>query len=262
MAALVGLKVAVSEDGKFDRRIAGKISLNGSTLQIQKFTGPKPIVDLAEVTSIAHKGSHLILQAEAHFYLVDFLKPPFDSQTNRMKLKFAEALGVPLPTPPTPSQILLEPRTIGVAAIVVAFVTGALVLQASGPVEREADAATAQVRPEAGSAVEAADLTSMFEKTLFVKGLVVVPVATSEAAQDEYGAAAARGDSYGIARLYSSGRVLKVENGAAIRLLDGGLFSSQVRIEEGEHRGEAGWIPNEWMKDGRCRLRGGECVPR
>ncbi len=48
--------------------------------------------------------------------------------------------------------------------------------------------------------------------------------------------------------LLEAGRAFTVEEGTAVRVIDIRMTFLRIRIESGEHRGESGWVSEEWVR--------------
>jgi len=55
-------------------------------------------------------------------------------------------------------------------------------------------------------------------------------------------------DPTGRRAVLASGRAFTVPEGTRVRVIGNGFVKKQVRILEGPHAGESGWIPFEWVK--------------
>ena len=74
-----------------------------------------------------------------------------------------------------------------------------------------------------------------------------IVVLTSKAALDEYTKAAVNKDTYGMAQMVLNGEGFFVPQGTKVLVIDGSFTANQVRILEGTHTGEAGWVPFEFV---------------
>ena len=74
-----------------------------------------------------------------------------------------------------------------------------------------------------------------------------LPVALDEEAWQAMWDAVVAGDDYGMAELVATGRVLAVESGTRVRVIDTGLFRNKIRVLEGEHTGRGGWVAYEFV---------------
>jgi len=54
-------------------------------------------------------------------------------------------------------------------------------------------------------------------------------------------------DTLGVSKMVLDGRVMLVDSGTKIRVIDTDLFYTNVRILEGKYYGESGWLPNEFV---------------
>jgi hypothetical protein len=75
-----------------------------------------------------------------------------------------------------------------------------------------------------------------------------VPICTTDASYDEWIDAGIANDKIGQTNLILRGLVIPVKTPVKILVLDHGLFSSQVRILEGENLGVKGWVAAEWVR--------------
>lgn len=75
-----------------------------------------------------------------------------------------------------------------------------------------------------------------------------VAVSVDRAAYDALFKALAAKDDIGFAQLVQSGQVLMIPSGTRVKLIDAGVMSHTVRILEGDHFGESGWVPVEFVK--------------
>lgn len=56
-----------------------------------------------------------------------------------------------------------------------------------------------------------------------------------------------RADDAGLLRMAAAGKVFRLQDGTAIRVIDGGLSKSKVTALDGLQAGRAGWLPNEFI---------------
>jgi transposase-like protein len=54
-------------------------------------------------------------------------------------------------------------------------------------------------------------------------------------------------DQLGIAEMLFDGRVMSVEVGTLVKVIDLGLFTTEIRILEGKHAGRSGFLPSEFV---------------
>lgn len=54
-------------------------------------------------------------------------------------------------------------------------------------------------------------------------------------------------DDYGMSELLQTGRLLPVQDGTKILMIDEGLYTTKIRILEGPYAGRSGWVPYEWI---------------
>lgn len=85
------------------------------------------------------------------------------------------------------------------------------------------------------------------EEGFLTCGLQTVLVAVDKPAFEALTKAAAAKDNEGMAELLLRGRVFSVPSGTRVRMIDIGLFKSEVRILDGDHYAESGWVPAEWV---------------
>jgi len=86
------------------------------------------------------------------------------------------------------------------------------------------------------------------EGILYTDGTGHLYLSVDEKAFDAYSDAAVAKDMIGINELIRSGRLIPIIEGTHILVLDIGFFKTKVRVLEGRHKGEAGWVPDEWVK--------------
>jgi hypothetical protein len=58
-----------------------------------------------------------------------------------------------------------------------------------------------------------------------------------------------RADDAALLRMGVDGKVFRLQDGAKIRVIDGGLIKSKVAAIDGVQAGRAGWLPNEFIGD-------------
>lgn len=86
------------------------------------------------------------------------------------------------------------------------------------------------------------------EASLCIENREVVPLAINKNSFDEFVNAAIANDTYGIANLIAAGKVFTVPNNTKVLIIEGSVGKVKVRILEGKHTGESGWVPKEWIK--------------
>jgi hypothetical protein len=69
-----------------------------------------------------------------------------------------------------------------------------------------------------------------------------------EAAQKESMQLSLANDELGLEKMESQGRIFVVEQGTQALLLEGGFMTARVRILSGKYRGEAGYLPVEFIQ--------------
>ena len=72
-----------------------------------------------------------------------------------------------------------------------------------------------------------------------------VPLALDEDAFEELIDAVIAKDKYGWVDLIAAGRVVLVDEGTEVRVIDMKIAAYRVRILEGTHTGKAGWVISE-----------------
>lgn len=55
------------------------------------------------------------------------------------------------------------------------------------------------------------------------------------------------GDTTGLARMVVAGDILTVDNGTQVKVISKDYTSTEVRIMSGDHIGESGWVPMEFV---------------
>ena len=78
-----------------------------------------------------------------------------------------------------------------------------------------------------------------------------VPVMRTKEALDEFTKCIVRKDNEGFAQLYLEGKVLDVETGCPVKVLESGGFLSgvyRIRILGGQNYGKDGWVHYELVK--------------
>jgi hypothetical protein len=74
-----------------------------------------------------------------------------------------------------------------------------------------------------------------------------VLVARSKDIFDRLSQLAAANDNVGIKQMIDNDEVFQIESGTASLVIDRGLFSSEVRISDGDHSGESGWVNSDLL---------------
>jgi hypothetical protein len=74
-----------------------------------------------------------------------------------------------------------------------------------------------------------------------------LPVAVDEEAWQAMSDAVVAGDDYGMAELVATGRVLAVDSGTRVRVIDRALYRTKIRVLEGKHTGRGGWVAYEFV---------------
>lgn len=57
-----------------------------------------------------------------------------------------------------------------------------------------------------------------------------------------------KGDRNALARMMVAGQMFSVKNGTKALVVDVGIFSTEVRILEGDHQGEHGLVKTSWIQ--------------
>ncbi len=73
-------------------------------------------------------------------------------------------------------------------------------------------------------------------------------VATTSSAFDELNRAAAKGDKEYLGELLQAGKVIPVESGTKVRILEVHFASRKIRVIEGPKTGVEGYVPYEFIK--------------
>lgn len=55
------------------------------------------------------------------------------------------------------------------------------------------------------------------------------------------------GDTTGLARMVVAGDILTVDNGTQVKVISKDYTKTEVRIMSGDHTGESGWVPMEFV---------------
>jgi hypothetical protein len=82
---------------------------------------------------------------------------------------------------------------------------------------------------------------------LYAPSLEKIAVARTKEALDRFSRSAARKDRFGFVELALRDEVFLVPSRTRVLVIDHGFITHQVRILEGEHAGETGWVPREWV---------------
>jgi len=78
-----------------------------------------------------------------------------------------------------------------------------------------------------------------------------VPVMRTREVLNEFTKCVVRKDNEGFAQLFLEGKVLEVETGSQVKVLESGGFLSgvyRIRILGGKNYGRDGWVPYELVK--------------
>lgn len=94
-----------------------------------------------------------------------------------------------------------------------------------------------------GEAVAVGDEVRVYED-----GLTAITIATDSGTFDDLTDAFVDDDQDRILLMVASGRAFKIENGARAVVIKRGFGKTKVRFAAGEHRGEEGWVPSEWVE--------------
>ena len=73
-------------------------------------------------------------------------------------------------------------------------------------------------------------------------GVNIIPVGVDEKAYDEFTKAIVNHDKEGMDELVSTGRIFVVQDGTRVRILDRGVFTTEVRVLSGPHEGQRGIV--------------------
>ncbi|MFA6324883.1 MAG: hypothetical protein WCX46_01505 [Candidatus Paceibacterota bacterium] len=76
----------------------------------------------------------------------------------------------------------------------------------------------------------------------------IAVLGVSKEAMDKLVSAAVAGDNIGTTQLVIAGQAFSVPNCTKVKVIDSSMYARQVRILEGEHFGNSGWLPFEWVK--------------
>jgi hypothetical protein len=86
------------------------------------------------------------------------------------------------------------------------------------------------------------------EAKLQVQGLALIPVAVDDTALNELMGVLPSRDADKLEGLVQAGKVLRVDNGTRVRILEFGFAKTKIRILEGEHSRKDGWVPERWLQ--------------
>jgi len=110
---------------------------------------------------------------------------------------------------------------------------------------------SAGVRDDYSDSVAEGARPSVGERGHLHSGTELVALAVEKKVLDEWNDALFANDTFGRTELLTSGRIFVVPDGTEVLMLDSGwsIFVCKVRILEGEHLGQTGWIPVEWVTE-------------
>ncbi len=75
------------------------------------------------------------------------------------------------------------------------------------------------------------------------------PVAVTNDALDQFQKHKTVNDQHGITQQIVSGSLFSVKNGTKVLVIEhGSMFVRKIRVLEGEMKGRAGFVPEEWIK--------------
>jgi len=92
---------------------------------------------------------------------------------------------------------------------------------------------------------EVSDNLKIGEEGRLVSDLDEITVAIDEKALDDFIDAAIAKDTIGYTQMLNSGQLFLVPKNTKVLVLDNKLFTTKIRILEGEHYGKSGWVPFE-----------------
>jgi zinc-ribbon domain len=78
-------------------------------------------------------------------------------------------------------------------------------------------------------------------------GKKAIPVAVDQDSSDQLIKAQAINDQHAVVQLLLAGKVLSVNDGTKVKVIDSTFTLRQVRILEGSHEGRSGWVPLEFV---------------
>lgn len=79
-------------------------------------------------------------------------------------------------------------------------------------------------------------------------GGVTCYLAVDDSSRSELGDAIRRNDPLAVKNLILAGKVFVAANGTRVTVIDSGLFTTTVRVQEGPAASRAGIVPNEWLQ--------------
>jgi hypothetical protein len=144
------------------------------------------------------------------------------------------------PAAPSSSSATTSSGTVGCVIAVIVLLALALVIGNSGSTKGSKGNAPAKTARPSAKAPAGPTM-------LYVGSLDKITVARTKDALDRFSRAAAKKDRYGFAELALRDEVFLVPNRTRVLVIDYGFVTHQVRILEGEHAGETGWVPREWI---------------
>lgn len=127
---------------------------------------------------------------------------------------------------------------IAVTALVALAIIGALAMRLN------------RHQPAAASVPEArrTPISVGTEAVLFIDGQEAIFVAVDEQALPELLGAVAAKDAAKVENLIRSGRVIQVANNTKVQVIEIGAGKTKVRVNEGEHAMQTGWIVDRWAR--------------
>jgi hypothetical protein len=129
-----------------------------------------------------------------------------------------------------------------VALWVVASMLSLISSPASAPVPQSSSSVAAPVSPPSAAGLSVGDIGYARSTS----GSVVV-LGTNQGNEDQLVKLAVAKDIDGMEQMVLSGEAFYVDNGTKVRVIDQNVFSKEVRILAGDHSGEAGWTPTEFI---------------
>lgn len=75
----------------------------------------------------------------------------------------------------------------------------------------------------------------------------IVPLGATKVDFDQMTKTLLAKDDVGWNELVTSGRVIGVDHGTRVRVIDRGLYWRQVRVMEGTYKDRSGYLPVEWV---------------
>lgn len=125
----------------------------------------------------------------------------------------------------------------------VLFFIGAL-----GAAFDDSPSSTSSTSSSPSQAVQAIDTVKVGENGhLSISGDGPVLVAINKEYYDEMFRLITVNDTLGLAKMTLDGKILLVDNGTAVKVIDSSFASRVVRINEGKYIGESGWVPKEMV---------------